>query len=191
MTSSIQGLTDERLMVEVQQGHRWALSSLYDRFVNRVYGMALQKLADPAQAQEVTQDIFVTLWQWAGTFRPEGGNLASWILTIAHNRINDHFRRNRPTGETQVALNHESAVEPGSAGGILAVTAERRGDALWVRRALRSLTDEQREVVVLSYYQGKSQSEISRQLGVPLDTVKSRMRLAVTGLRAVFKAGGT
>lgn len=190
MTSSIQGLTDEQLMVEVQQGHQWALNSLYDRFVNRVYGMALQKLGDPAEAQNVTCDIFVSLWQRSGTFRPEGGNLASWLLTVAHNRINDHFRRNRPTGEVQAALTRDPAVEPVSAEGTSAEAAKRRGNALLVRQALRSLPDEQREVVVLSYYQGNSQSEISRQLGVPLDIVKSRLRLAVTNLRAVFNAGG-
>lgn len=190
MTASIQGLTDEQLMVEVQQGHQWALNSLYDRFVNRVYGMALQKLADPAEAQNITHDIFVTLWQRSGAFRAEGGNLAGWLLAVAHNCINDHTRRKRQTGEVQEALNHAPAVELVSADGISAVAAERRGDALLVRQALRSLPDEQREVVLLSYYQGNSQSEISRRLGVPLDTVKSRMRLAVTGLRAVFKAGG-
>ena len=162
MTSNIQDLSNEQLISEVQQGHQWALDSLYDRFVNRVYGMAIQKLADPAEAENITHDIFVALWRRSGTFRPEAGTVAGWLLTLAHNRINDQYRRKRSSGEIQEAASYDPSVESAPGG-----SATQPEEAQSVRQALQSLPDEQREVVVLSYYQGLSQSEIAQRLGVP------------------------
>ena len=190
MTTSSQELTDGQLMAEIQQGHQWALDALYDRFVNRVYGMALQKLGDPVEAQNVTHDVFVIIWQRSGTFRPITGSAAGWLLTIAHNRINNEYRRQRQTGEIQEALSYDPTIEPSPAGGSGEAVTEGREEAALSRQALQSLPNEEREVVVLSYYQGNSQSEISRRLGVPLDTVKSRMRSAMTSLSTVLIPGG-
>ena len=186
MTFNIQEVTNEQLIAEVQQGHQRALSDLYDRFVNRVYGMALQKLADPVEAQNVTHDIFVMIWQRSANFRPIVGSAAGWLLTEAHNYINGEYRRKRLVGEIQEALSYDPNLETGRGEDI----TEGREEAALARQALQSLPDEEREVVVLSYYQGNSQSEISRRLGVPLDTVKSRMRSALTRLRTALIAGG-
>ena len=186
MTTSSPQLTDEQLMAEVQRGHRWALNSLYARFANKVYGMALQKLGDPAEAQGVTHDIFVNLWQSSGAFRPDGGNLANWLLTIAHNRINHRFRQNRRSGKIQENISRDPSVEPGAP-----EAGQEERLARVAPEGLGSLPDEQREVVVLSYYRGNSQAEISQRLGVPLATVKTRMRLALASLRSAFNVGGT
>ena len=186
MASGIQGLTDEELMVEVQRGHQRALHDLYDRFVNRVYGMALQKLTDPSEAQSVTHDIFISLWRGSDAYRPDRGNLAGWLLTFAHNRVNDHYRRNRGTGEVSAALSYDPSTEQVSQG----AGAEGREGTLMARQALQGLSTEERQVVVLAYYQGSSQSDISQQLGLPLGTVKSRMRSAMASLRSKLAASG-
>ena len=190
MTPNIQNVTDEQLVAEVQQGHQRALSDLYDRFVDRVYGMALQKLVDSVKAQDVTHDVFVMIWQRSGTFSPVTGSAADWLLTMAHNYVNAEFRRKRMIGEIQEELSYDPAVEPGAEEGSGEAVTQGRGGAALARQALQSLPDEEREVVVLSYYQGNSQSEISRRLGVPLDTVKIRMRSAMTRLRILLIAGG-
>ena len=190
MTPNIQEVTNEQLVVEMQQGHQRALGDLYDRFVDRVYGMALQKLGDPVEAQKVTRDAFVMIWQRSATFRPLIGSAAGWLLTTAHNCINGEFRRKRLEGEIQEALSYDPAVEPDPAEGTGEALAKGREEAALARQALQSLPDEEREVVLLSYYQGNSQSEISRRLGVPLDTVKSRMRSALSKLHTVLIVGG-
>ena len=191
MASSVQGLTNEQLMVEVQRGHQQALHNLYDRFVKQVYGMALQKLSDPGEAQSVTQDIFVRLWRGSNAYRPDSGNLAGWVLTFAHNRINDHYRRNRGNGDVPGALSYDPTSEPVPAGAASGAVAGEWAESLKARQALQGLSDEERQVVVMAYYQGNSQSEISQQLGVPLSTVKSRMRSAMASLSSIRSAGGT
>lgn len=190
MTPNIQEVTNEQLMVQVQQGRQRALSDLYDRFVNRVYGMALQKLADPIEAQDVTHDVFVMVWQRSGTFRPLIGSAAGWLLTMAHNHINGEYRRKQMAGEIREALSYDLTAEPGPAEASGETVTAGREEANLARQALQSLPDEEREVVVLSYYLGSSQIEISRRLGVHLDTVKSRMRSALSRLHTELTAGG-
>ena len=78
--------------------------------------MALQKLVDPVEAQAVTHDIFVSLWRRSNSYRTDSGNLAGWLLTFAHNRINDHFRRNRGIGEIPQSSSYDPSSEPITAG---------------------------------------------------------------------------
>ena len=190
MTPNIQEVTNEQLMVQVQQGRQRALSDLYDRFVNRVYGMALQKLADPVEAQEVTHDVFVMVWQRSGAFRPLIGSAAGWLLTIAHNHINGEYRRKQLAGEIREALSYDPTAEQSLAEASGETATAGREAPNVARQALQSLPDEEREVVVLSYYLGNSQMEISRRLSVPLDTVKSRMRSALSRLHTGLIVGG-
>ena len=191
MSSTQVDLTDEQLMVHVQQGHQAALSTLYDRYVNRVYGMALQKLADPAEAEDVTHDVFVNMWQRSSTFQPSRGQLSSWLLSVAHNQIVDTLRRRRRAGEAHEAIARDPAAASEVAREDTAAIVEQNEEAQQVRRALDTLPDDQQEVINLSYYQGYSQSEISQRLQVPLGTVKSRMRLAMAKLRSELRPVGS
>ena len=175
--------SDEQLMAQVQQGHQSALSALYARYVGRIFGMALQKLANQAEAEDVTHDVFVNLWQRSGTFHPERGRLSSWLLTVAHNQIVDTLRRRRRTGDVQEAIAQDPISVSELAFENPAASAEHNEVAQQVRQALEVLPTDQREVVVLSYYQGYSQSEIAQRFQIPLGTVKSRMRLAMSRLR--------
>ncbi len=190
MTTIPQHLTDEQLMAQVQVGQQWALAGLYDRYSRIVYGMALQKLADPAEAEDVAHEVFVNLWRRGSTFHPERGNLRSWLLTVAHNEIVDRLRQRRRTADVQDAIHLDLgfAANPSVEG--LEAVLEQYAGVQQVRRALQALPQEQREVVVLSYYQGHTLSEISNTLQVPLDTVKSQMRQALTGLRTELGSAG-
>ena len=190
MASAPQIITDEQLMIDVQQGHQAALSALYDRYVNRVYGMALQKLTNPAEAEDITHDVFVNLWQRSSTFQPAKGSLTSWLLTVAHNRIIDALRRRRRSGEAHEAIARDPVAVSETAHEDTAAIAEQNEEAQQVRRALETLPDDQREVINLSYYEGYSQSEISQRIQVPLGTVKSRMRLAMDKLRGELRPSG-
>ncbi len=175
--------TDEQLMAQVQRGHQSAMNALYERYSSRVYGMAMQKLAEPAEAEDATHDVFVSLWQKSSTFRPDRGNVSSWLLAIAHNQIIDRLRRKRRMAEAYrvVALDPTSVAESGTDD---PQAATEQGEAAQrVRRALEVLPPEQHEVVTLSYYHGFSGSQIADRLELPLGTVKGRMRLAMGKLR--------
>ena len=185
-----QELTDEQLMVQLQEGHQAALSALYDRYVGRVYGMALQKLTDPAEAEDITHDVFVNLWQRASTFQPDRGKLSSWLLTVAHNQIVDTLRRRRRAGEAHEAIARDPVAVSEVAQENTAAIAEQNEETRQVRQALETLPPDQREVIVLSYYQGYSQSEIAERVQIPLGTVKGRMRLAMVRLREQLRSSG-
>ena len=188
--AATQELTDEQLMVNVQEGRQAVLSALHDRFVGRVYGMALQKLADPAEAEDVTHDVFVNLWQRSATFQPGRGKVSSWILTVAHNQIIDNLRRRRRAGEAHEAMARDPVAVSEVAHEDTASIVEQNEEAQQVGQALQSLPDDQREVIVLSYYQGYSQAEIAERVQIPLGTVKSRMRLAMDKLRGDLRSSG-
>ena len=177
-------------MVEVQQVHQAALSALYGRYVNRVYGMALQKLTNSAETEDITHDVFVSLWQRSSTFQPARGSLSSWLLTVAHNRIVDILRRRRMAGVAHEAIALDPVAVSEIAHEDTAAIADQNEEAQQVRRALETLPHDQQQVINLSYYQGYSQSEISQRLQVPLGTVKSRMRLAMDKLRSELGSSG-
>jgi RNA polymerase sigma-70 factor (ECF subfamily) len=136
MTIVPQLQTDEELMVSVQQGNRVALSSLYERYANRIYGMALQKLTNSAEAADVTHDIFVNLWQRSSTFQPARGSLRSWLLTVAHNQIVDTLRRIRRAREAYEAIARDPVAVSEVSHEDTAASAERNVEAQLVRQAL-------------------------------------------------------
>lgn len=143
--------------------------------------MAMGMLRDAVRAQEVIQDVFLAIWRGAREFDPTRGSARAWILSVAHHKSVDAVRRSRrnptvPLSETMT----------GDADVIEAVAA--RVDAAHVRKALEALSVEQRAAIVLAYYGGYTQQEISQRLGVPLGTIKTRMRDGLLRLRAVLPA---
>lgn len=182
--------TDEQLMFQVQQGMEGAFAALYERYAAAVYGMALRMLGDPAEAQDTTQDVFVNLWFKAGTFHPERGTIRGWILAMAHHRVVDRVRQQRRARNIQDAMIQEAFSNVDFIGEEVVEAATWAEERERVRRALDTLPPEQREVVELAYYQGFSQSQISDRLRQPLGTIKGRMRLAISKLRAALGPHG-
>ncbi|MBI4199902.1 MAG: sigma-70 family RNA polymerase sigma factor [Chloroflexi bacterium] len=183
-------LSDEHLVVLVQAGQQEALAQLYDRYGRAVYGLALRLLQDTAQAEEVTQDVFVNLWMKASSFRPEKGRVVSWLLAMGHHRAVDQLRKRNREQSMQGVLLKEALLGGESAGENPVEAAQRSEEAQQVRSALTTLPQEQQEVVVLAYYHGFTQVEISQRLRQPLGTVKTRMRLAMHKLRAMLAQRG-
>lgn len=175
-------VSDATLVGRVALGDVAALRQLYARHARTVYAMAAHAVG-PTAAEEVVQDVFVTLWRRAGRFDPARGSLSAWLMAIARHRVLDELasRRREPLAVDDIERLLASA--PGYAP-TPEEHAERSERGQAVRRALRGLPAEQRQVLVLAYFGGLSQAEMARRLGVPLGTVKKRVRLGLRKLRA-------
>ena len=177
-------LEDEALVGLVVAGEEAALEALYERYGRRVFSLALTMLHDPGAAEEVTQEVFLSVWRRAASFSKERGRLATWILSIAHHRAVDALRsRRRRTQQDEPMderMERSFADTLGESPDSAAILQE---EGHYVRQALRELPPEQQKVLVLAYYHGFTQGEIAQKLGHPLGTVKTRMRLGIHKLR--------
>lgn len=155
-----------------------AFSSLFARYAPRIKGYMMRHGADASSAEELAQEAMTAVWRKAGMYSPDTGNPSTWIFTIARNLRIDRVRRERvyqplPEAHAEKASDDETAD--------VALVREERYSAL--RQALGSLPSDQLQIVTLSYMDGLSHSEVAERLGLPLGTVKSRMRLAYAKLR--------
>jgi RNA polymerase sigma-70 factor (ECF subfamily) len=158
---------------------------LYDRLSRQAFGLAYRMLGDSAAAEDVVQEAFLSVWRGAERIDTARGKLQSLVLTVVHNRAIDVLR-SRKGGRKDLPL--EPAVELSSEGDFTErVAAAVDGEV--VRNALGSLPDDQRQAVELAYYGGLTHTEIAERLGVPLGTVKGRLRLALDKMRLALGAG--
>jgi RNA polymerase sigma-70 factor, ECF subfamily len=145
-----------------------------------VWGVVRRVVRDPAQSEEVAQEALVELWRTAARFDPARGSALGWAVTIAHRRAVDRVRHARATSQREARLGAET-IDRDFDQVSEAVTANL--DREQVRRCLGSLTDLQRESVVLAYYGGRTYTEVARLLRVPLGTIKTRLRDGLIRLR--------
>jgi RNA polymerase sigma-70 factor (ECF subfamily) len=166
------------LMAKIAGGDRAAFSQVFAHYAPRVKGYLLRLGLDAAQAEEVAQEVMIAVWRKAASFDPCQASVGTWIFRIARNRRIDVFRR-----EQHRALDPDdpSFRPPAETAPDVAVEAADR-DAR-VRAALAELPDDQRALVREAFYEDLSHSEIADKTGVPLGTVKSRLRLAFAKLR--------
>jgi RNA polymerase sigma factor (sigma-70 family) len=164
---------------------RPAFAQLFDHFAPRLQSYLLRLGTDPAAAEEITQEVMVTLWRKAALFDPGKASLATWLYRVARNRRIDLMRRERleflDTEDPVLEITDETDLDT-------LVDLQRREVA--VRVALDSLPEEQLSLVRLAFFDGLSHSEISARTGLPLGTVKSRIRLGFTRLRRTLESGG-
>jgi RNA polymerase sigma-70 factor (ECF subfamily) len=157
-----------------------AFANLYDLVGGQVYGTVSKVVRDPAQSEEVTQEVMLEVWRLAGRFDPAAGRARSWILTIARRRAIDRVRSEQASRDRVLlhgaANTHRAFDEPSEQ----AVLTDEHAQ---VAAALAALTDRQREVVELAYYGGHTYREIAVLLDTPLGTIKTRMRDALIRLR--------
>lgn len=188
--SPSQGRSDQELMARVRAGDDRSLGVLYDRHVSLVYSLAHAIVGEDADAEEVTEEVFVQLWSDADRFDPSRGALKSWLATMARSRALDHVRsdqRRRSAHERAASRDREGlAIElsnPDPADWS-AVRSELR-DAL--DRALGHLNEDQRRALELAYFGGLTQSEIAGVLDEPLGTIKTRIRDGMAKLRKQYR----
>jgi RNA polymerase sigma-70 factor (ECF subfamily) len=156
------------------------MEALYDRMSRRAFGLAYRIVGDGAAAEDVVQEAFLSLWRTAERIDSTRGNLQSYILTIVHRRSIDVLRSRSGLAERQLP---EDAAERVAGEGDFTERVASQVDGEVVRSALGGLPDDQRQVVDMAYYQGLTHAEIAERLGVPLGTVKGRMRLALEKMR--------
>lgn len=176
---------DPGTMSLVASGDRAAFAALYDFLAPRVLGLITRVLRDPFQSEEVTQEVFLEIWQTAPRFDSTKGSPVSWTMTIAHRRAIDRVRaaqasrtRDLKIGIRDYAVAHDSVAEAGE------MSLER----IRIAKAMATLTPRQREAISLSYYEGLSHAEIAERLGIPMGTVKTRMRDGMTKLRTAMES---
>jgi RNA polymerase sigma-70 factor, ECF subfamily len=162
-----------------EQADTAAFRELYQSYGPRVKAYMMRQGADAATAEDLAQETLFTVWRRASLYVAEKGSAAAWIFAIARNVRIDRLRREMPWQELPDDRMEQASAEPQPDE---AVSARERGAR--VRAALAQLPAEQREVVALSYLDGLSHGEIAQRLGVPLGTVKSRMRIAYQRIRA-------
>lgn len=168
------------LLAAVARGDEKAFGRLYDLVAPRVYGLVRRVLRDPAQAEEVAQEILVEVWRSAARWDAERGSATAWIFMIAHRRAVDRVRAEQASSERTARVGAASVDTPyDEVADEVAVRLERQQ----VRHCLEVLTELQRQAVTLAFYQGHTYPQVSELLRVPLPTVKSRMRDGLSRLR--------
>jgi RNA polymerase sigma-70 factor (ECF subfamily) len=166
------------LLNRVGRGDEEAFSVVYERVAATVFGLVQRVLRDPAQAEEVTQEVMLDVWRTAVRFEPERGSPQAWVATIAHRRAVDRVR-----SVQAAARRDDQAARPDEAYDDVAEAVEARLERERVRRCLGALTELQRESIVLAYYSGYTYREVAGLLGIALGTTKTRMRDGLIRLR--------
>lgn len=157
---------------------------LYDRYGGIAYGLAYRITSDGTAAEDVVQDAFVSIWKQAPRFDPARGQVRSWLLTIVHHKAVDAVRRRANRAERALPEGPDEAV---------ATTGQPESLAEWmmeaeaVRDAVRQIPDEQRQTIEMAYFAGMTHVEIAERMGVPLGTVKSRLRIGIEKMREYLR----
>jgi RNA polymerase sigma-70 factor (ECF subfamily) len=170
----------EALMGQVAVGDRDAFTTVYDAVAGPVLGLVRRVLRDPAQSEEVAQEVLVEVWRTAARYRPAKGTVMAWVMTLAHRRAVDRVRSAQAAADREeraALLDRTPAFDE------VAEQVETRLEREQVRRCLRTLTELQRESVSLAYYRGLAYREVAELLSVPLGTVKTRLRDGLIRLR--------
>jgi RNA polymerase sigma factor (sigma-70 family) len=178
---------DESLMRLISAGRADALGELYDRYGRLVFSLALHTVGDTATAEEIAQDVFLRAWERAGQYRSDQGTVRTWLASIARHRSIDQLRRQGARAEAYSVSWDAAEGVRGLSGGDPSGEAELAVQRAAVRAAVAELPEEQKQVLALAYFQGQTQAEIAAALGLPLGTVKTRVRLAMDKLRAALR----
>jgi len=181
-------LADEELMPLVGRKDPEAFEILYDRHGGVAYSLAYRIVGDRAAAEEVTQEAFISVWRSGARFDAARGSVRSWLLSVVRNRAID-FLRSRASKAPKLDFDDEASLEQRPARERTEEEALRRETSAELRGALGKLPGEQSKVIELAYFGGFSHSEIARILGLPMGTVKGRMRLGLEKIRGELAEG--
>jgi RNA polymerase sigma-70 factor (ECF subfamily) len=176
--------TDAELFRALKAGEPSALGVIYDRYASLVYRLALRILAHPQEAEDLTQEIFLNFWR-SSTYNPDRGSLSSFLTTLTRSRAIDKLRSRSTSLKFLQKLNQMMKTETYTRTPFESAFLSQRSQH--VRDALAQLEDKKRQVLEMAYYDGLSQSEIAKQLNIPLGTIKTWGRQALLKLRENLK----
>lgn len=171
---------DLNLIQRIRRQDQNALLELYQAYGALVYGLALRVLQNPGWAEEITQDIFLKVWQQPERWNPALGQFNSWLLTITRNAAIDRLRKERRPAANLLEQGESPSITLNA------------HDTLWydgqvLRKLMEQLPNEQRQLIDLAFYQGYTHSELAENLNLPLGTVKTRLRMGLQKLRTLWE----
>jgi RNA polymerase sigma-70 factor (ECF subfamily) len=177
---------DESLIRLIAKSQPEALGELYERHNRLVFGMAVNAVGDQALAEEITQDVFLRVWNKASTYQAEQGKVTNWIAGIARNRAIDVFRHQRSRPERNSISWEEMPLFDLPDSQDVEQEIEVKHKKQRIQQALFQLPQEQREALALAYFRGYTHEEAAEALGQPLGTIKTRIRLGMQKLRQLL-----
>lgn len=175
--------TLEHLLVETANGDRAAFRRLYDRSSAKLFGVVLRILKNRHKSEDVLQDVYLKIWQKAGSYNPEYGRPITWMATIARNRAIDIIRATRPTQTIDEPGNEEEIFR---LGGQDAENVD-LADLEALRFCLGEMKEDDRNYVLLAYYEGYSREELAERFESPVGTIKTRLRRGLIALRSCLE----
>jgi len=179
-------ISDQDLMLRIQQGDEEALGLLYDRYSGVLKSLIMRVIHNDAESDDLLQEIFVELWKQSGTFSPEKGKPLGWIVTLTRRRAIDRLRKRQAYARVEEKFKDQPEQQPEA---WVHNTMEEDLELNDARRMLRKVMDElpeaQRQAIELAYFKGMSQREVAAHTGIPLGTIKTRLEL---GLKKISEA---
>jgi RNA polymerase sigma-70 factor (ECF subfamily) len=175
--------TEEELILLLQNGDRSAFEYLYDHYSGALNTVIFKLISDQQLAEDILQEAFVKIWNNFSSYDSSKGRLFTWMLNITRNLTIDTIRSKSYKKQSKIQ-DAETAVSYTSNN----IDENNKFDAMGIRQQTRLLKEDQKQVIELSYFEGFTQEEISKKLGIPLGTVKTRMRTAISVLRKLLQA---
>lgn len=178
--NAVNSYTEHELVTLLKQREQSAFSYLYDNYAGSLFSIILNIVPDRDLASDVLQEVFIKIWKQIETYDNAKGRLFTWMLNISRNASIDAVRskayqKNQQSGELTEKVYYAAG------------STETNTDKIGLRKVVHSLKEEYRVLIELSYFEGFTQDEISKMLAIPLGTVKTRMRTALTQLKQVIK----
>lgn len=181
-TSVNDSRSDIELLGVIARQDQDALAELYRRYGNLVFSLAFHTLQNSGLAEEVTQDVFIKIWEQPNRWNPSGGRFSSWLLTVTRYTAIDRLRRERPESDKLILL--VETVPDETADGLLWDEADEGKE---VRAFMEQLPPEQAQLIQLAFFHGMTHQQLAKALDLPLGTVKTRLRAGLSKLRDYLK----
>lgn len=174
--------SEEDLIALLKSGDESAFSYLYDHYSGALNGIIYKMINDTALAEDILQEAFVKIWKNFSSYDPSKGRLFTWMLNITRNLAIDTIRSKSYKKQSKI---QSSEIAVGNASNN--INEKERFDGLGIRKQVTLLKEDQKQIIDLAYFDGFTQTEISQKLGIPLGTVKTRMRAAISELKRLLQ----